>query len=71
MSWLSVWWQQIRGHAPPDPWEHDREILNARKDQHRRIDKATVLLAQDGMALRRERQFWERHGLPKKQHDDG
>src|SRR5689334_4794143 len=56
MSWLSAWWQQIRGHTPPDPWENDHAILNARQDQHQRIDKAQRLLAADGMALRKERQ---------------
>lgn len=72
MNWITVWWQQIRGHIPPDPWEHDPEIVAARREQHRRIDKATELLAREGLALRHERQFWERFGLPRtKQHDDG
>ena len=72
MNWLSAWWQQIKGHAPPDPWETDHAILDARQDQHQRIDKATRLLAADGLALRKERQFWEKHGgRPTKQHDDG
>lgn len=64
MSWLSAWWQQIRGHVPPDPWEHDQRIVAARAEQHQRIDKAQRLLSREGLALRRERRFWEKHGGP-------
>lgn len=72
MRWLSAWWQQIRGHTSPDPWDHDQAILSARQDQHQRIDKATRLLAAEGLAMRRERQFWSKHGGdPRKRHDDG
>lgn len=72
MNWLLIWWQQLRGYTPPDPWEDDQRILDARADQHQRIEAATRLLAREGLAIRRERQFWNRFGgPPPKQHDDG
>jgi hypothetical protein len=70
MNWLWAWWQSLRGYAPSDPWDADPRIQAARTDQHQRIDRATNLLAREGLALRRERKFWERHGLPRKT-DDG
>lgn len=71
MNWLVAWWRQIRGYHGTDPWEDDPRIVAAREDQHQRIDAATRLLAREGLAMRRERRFWEKYGGPSKQHDDG
>ena len=71
MTWFTAWWQQLRGHILPVPWEHDPEIVSARRDQHRRLNHAAALLARDGLAIRKERIFWQRWGDGSKKHDDG
>lgn len=62
MLWLLAWWRQIRGYEAPDPWEADTHIRAERASQHARIDAATRIHIQDGIALRREREFWTKHG---------
>lgn len=64
MGWLTEWWDQIRRRPPVDPWNEDPEILRERDRQHREgiVDRATARRLADGLAVRREREFWTRYG---------
>lgn len=51
--------------------EHDPDYARVREVHHAAINTLTAKRAAEGMAIRKERRFWERHGLPGQQHDDG
>lgn len=61
MDRLLAWWRQIRGYEAPDPWDADAHIRAERVSQHARIDAATRVHIRDGISIRRERLFWQRH----------
>lgn len=51
-SWVSAFWNQIKGTPVPDPWDTDPDIIRERERQHALgvTDVASV--------YRAESQFW-------------